>query len=241
MSRTDEAKAIALKYFNDAMDKAVGIARPAILAHIRQSQRAHPGATPDEIIRILENRYTGAVATSGGAVGATAAAPAVGTGAALALGAGDATFFTTATAFYVFSLAEVYGIPIDELERRRTLLLGVILGDLGSTTVTKTAGKTAPHWAKNIIKGIPTSTLKKINKVLGHNFITKYGTKQGVLVLGKAVPFGLGAVIGSAGNAAVSRATIASARRAFGPAPTEWPAELHPDNAHGHHSEDKSA
>jgi hypothetical protein len=238
MSRRDETKAVALKIFNEAMDKAVGIARPAVLAHIRQSQRAHPGATPREVVRVLENRYTAAVATSGGAVGATAAAPGVGTGAALALGAGDATFFTTATAFYVFSLAEVYGIPIDELERRRTLLLGVILGDLGSQTVTKTAGKTAPHWAKNIVKQIPTSTLKQINKVLGRNFITKYGTKQGVLVLGKTIPFGLGAVIGSAGNAAVSRATIASARRAFGPAPTDWPPDLHPNQAHGSHAED---
>lgn len=241
MNRRDETKAIALRVFNEAMDKAVGIARPAILAHIHQSQRAHPGATPEEIVRILENRYTAAVATSGGAVGAVAAAPGVGTGAALAMGAGDATFFTTATAFYVFSLAEVYGIPVDELERRRTLLLGVILGDLGSSTVTQTAGRTAPHWARSIIKSIPTSSLRQINKVLGRNFITKYGTKQGVLVLGKTMPFGLGAVIGSAGNAAVSRATIASARRAFGSAPEQWPAELHPDNAHGLHAEAESA
>ena len=44
------------------------------------------------------------------------------------------------------------------------------------------------------------TAINKANKVLGPRFITKYGTKQGVLVLGKQVPMGIGAVLGGGGN-----------------------------------------
>lgn len=49
------------------------------------------------------------------------------------------------------------------------------------------------------------------------NFVTKYGTKQGVLVLGKVLPFGFGAAIGMTGNAAMSRMVVRTTRSAFGP------------------------
>jgi hypothetical protein len=59
--------------------------------------------------------------------------------------------------------------------------------------------------------------------VLGPRFITKYGTKQGALVLGKQIPFGIGAVIGGGGNHVFGRLTIASAHKIFGAEPDEWP------------------
>lgn len=64
------------------------------------------------------------------------------------------------------------------------------------------------------------SAIHSANRVLGPRFITKYGTKQGLLVLGRQVPFGVGAVIGAGGNATLGRATVLAARNAFGPPPT---------------------
>lgn len=67
--------------------------------------------------------------------------------------------------------------------------------------------------------------------VLGKNFITKYGTKQGIIVLGRVAPFGIGAVIGGGANAALAALAVRAARRAFGPAPESWPEpepESHP-------------
>ena len=65
-----------------------------IHAHVESLRRKHPQATPEEVIRLLEKEYLLVVQGTGGAVGATAAAPAVGTGVALALTASDvATFF----------------------------------------------------------------------------------------------------------------------------------------------------
>ncbi len=72
---------------------------------------------------------------------------------------------------------------------------------------------------------MPLSTIKQINKVLGRNFVTRYGTTQGILVLGKVVPFGIGAVIGGGANLLIAETTVRTTRHAFGPAPTVWPAE----------------
>jgi hypothetical protein len=63
------------------------------------------------------------------------------------------------------------------------------------------------------------STIRQINRVLGRNFVTKYGAKQGVLVLGKALPFGAGAGIGAGGNLAFGMLTVRTTRLAFGPVP----------------------
>lgn len=35
-------------------------------------------------------------------------------------------------------------------------------------------------------------TINNVNKALGPRFITKYGTREGLLVLGKQIPLGLG-------------------------------------------------
>ena len=66
------------------------------------------------------------------------------------------------------------------------------------------------------------SQINRINRVLGPRFITKYGTKQGVIVLGRALPFGIGVCIGAGGNYAIARGVVAATRRAFGPPPNEF-------------------
>ncbi|MFD7648604.1 hypothetical protein ACWEPO_13420 [Streptomyces albidoflavus] len=69
---------------------------------------------------------------------------------------------------------------------------------------------------------MPTATLRQINKVLGRNFVTKYGTRQGIVVLGRVAPFVIGAVIGGGANAALASLAVRAGRRAFGPAPEQW-------------------
>ena len=59
--------------------------------------------------------------------------------------------------------------------------------------------------------------------MLGHNFVTKYGTKQEILIIGKQAPVAIGAAIGAGGNAFFGYGVVKSARRAFGRAPDQWP------------------
>lgn len=203
------------------LDRAIEVQQPLIAGHVAKLRVKHPQKSAAELCRLLEKQYLAAVTGSGAAVGAAAATPGVGTAASLAMSAGETVASFEATALFALSVAELHGVQLVEIERRRTLLLSLLLGEGGSTFVSKAAGRTGSHWAKQIISNIPIAQITKINKVLGRNFITKYGTKQGLLVLGRAVPFGLGAGIGAAGNAAVGWGVVKGVRRAFGDLPSD--------------------
>jgi len=130
--------------------------------------------------------------------------------------------FLEVSTLFILAVAEVHGVRIDDPERRRILVLTVLLGDSGAHFVEKAAGRTGKHWGKLLTDAIPMPTIIKINKHLGAQFITKYGTKRGIIVLGRLAPFGIGALIGGAGNAVFGRTVVAGARRAFGPLDERW-------------------
>ena len=44
------------------------------------------------------------------------------------------------------------------------------------------------------------SRLRAINAAAGRTVVTKYGTKRGVVALGRALPIGIGSVIGGGTN-----------------------------------------
>jgi hypothetical protein len=63
------------------------------------------------------------------------------------------------------------------------------------------------------------SAVLKANKVLGPRFITKYGTKHGILVLSKQIPLGLGIGVGAFSSHMIGRTIVRTARKVFGPVP----------------------
>lgn len=213
----------------DLLDKAIDLQTPLVRKNIARARQRNPEATPAQVIRNLERMYVSALTGTGAAVGGTAAAPGVGTGLALALSAGETLSSLELSALFALSVAEVHGVPIDEVERRRTIVMGVMLGGSGSTTITKVAERTGQHWGRQVVAKVPVETLRQINKILGRNFVTKYGTKQGIIVLGRVAPFGIGAVIGGGANAALATLAVRAARRAFGPPPTAWPPQPLPE------------
>ncbi|GAA1945196.1 hypothetical protein [Agromyces allii] len=204
------------------LDKALTFQAPMTDRHIARIRVNRPDATPEQVVKRLNVELRAATIAGGVGVGAAAAAPAVGTGVALAISGGEAIAFLNATVLYILARAEVQGIRVDDIERRRTLVMAILLGDLGAKSVTQVAERTGQHWARQLVSKIPMSQIKAANKVLGHNFITKYGTKQGIIVLGKVVPFGIGAVIGGAANALASQGVITASNLAFGDIRLSW-------------------
>lgn len=219
---TEPTSAERQNLLRSALDKALHVQGVAVDKNIARARQRHPDAIPAEVIRTLERMYRSALTGTGTAVGAAAAVPGVGTGTALVLSGGEFLSTLELTALFVLSLARIHGIPLDELERRRTLVVGIMLGGSGAETIPKIAERTGKHWAKEIIARVPVSKLRQINKVLGPNFITKYGTKQGIIVLGRVVPFGIGAIIGGGANLMLAETSIRASRRAFGPPPESW-------------------
>jgi hypothetical protein len=205
------------------LDRAIETQSPLVRKNIARARQRNPEATPAQVVRNLERMYVSALTGTGAAVGATAAAPGVGTGVALALSTGEALSSLELSALLALSIAEIHGVPIDEIERRRTIVMGILLGRTGSTTIARVAERTGQHWARQVVTLVPAETLRQINAVLGRNFVTKYGTKQGIIVLSRVTPFGIGAVIGGGANAAMATLTVRAGRRAFGPPPAYWP------------------
>ncbi|GAA4719627.1 hypothetical protein GCM10023216_05370 [Isoptericola chiayiensis] len=205
------------------LTKAVTIPSAAIHRHVDSVRRRNPEADPAGVIRILEKEYLTLVATAGGAVGAAAAAPAVGTGAAAALTTSDiATFFASSAAFSL-AVADVHGVPIDDVQRRRALLLASVLGESGARDVEKAAAGSQLAWGKVLLTSMPQTTLKRVNKVLTHQFLKKQLAKQGTLALGRMIPFGVGAVVGFAGGRALGHGVVGQSRSAFGAPPDHFP------------------
>jgi hypothetical protein len=199
-----------------ALGRAIEVQTPLASGHVARLRRRMPGASADEIVHALEKRYLASVCTMGVAAGGAAAAPGIGTTASLALALTEISTFLETTTLFALAVADVRGVRIPDLERRRSLVLAILLGESGSRIVEKTAGRTGAHWGAKLAAGVPAEVIGRINRVLGRNFVTKYGAKHGVLALGRVVPFGVGAAIGGAGNAALGYNSIRAARRAFG-------------------------
>jgi hypothetical protein len=205
-----------------ALEKAIAIQQSPVAGYVARLRRVRHNATPAEIVAVLEKQYLGTVTGTGAAVGGVAAAPGVGTVAALALTGGETALFFQTTALFALAVAEVHGIRVEELERRRTLVLAIALGDNGAMLVEKMAGRTGQHWGELLPDAIPLSSITAINKTLGRWFLSRYGRKQGMLVIGRIAPFGIGAAIGAAGNRAFGRVVVDTSQRVFGPAPAHF-------------------
>lgn len=205
-----------------ALDKALEIQRPVVLGYLERIRASHPDATPADVIAQLERRYRVAVIGIGGASGAAAAVPGVGTATSLATGAAEIAGFVTATAMYVLAIAELHALPLSDPELRRALVLAVLVGE-GAEIAIEGAAERTTHWAQVITRSNNKEKIAGINTRLAHLLLTRFGARQGVLLFGRAIPLGVGAGIGAVGNAALARMAIASARRAFGPAPATFP------------------
>jgi hypothetical protein len=223
----------ANRFVVSGIDRMLTVQRPAVLAHLHSIRAHNPDATPQEVIRILERRYLTAVTTGGALVGASAVIPAVGVGASLALSTVETGGFLEASALFAQSVTEVHGIAVDDPDRARTLVMTLILGSAGSDLVKQLASQatgTGPvrtkFWGEMVTKSLPQAAMGQIADRLKKTFIKRFAVTQGTNIVGRAIPFGIGAVVGGTGNNLLGRQIIRSSREAFRDAPAEFPAVL---------------
>ena len=186
-------------------------------------------------MRILERRYLAAVTTGGAAVGATAVIPGIGTGVTLVLSGVETAGFLEATALFAQSVAEVHGIAIDNPERARALVMTLMLGNEGIDLVRQFAGQASgggiarnAYWGELITNTMPKALMGTVVDRLRHVFIKQFAVRGGAGIIGKAIPFGIGAAIGGAGNHILGRRVLQQSRLAFGAPPPVLPLELEP-------------
>jgi len=211
-----------VRVVDEALVKAVTIPSTTVHAHVESLRRRNPEASPERLVHLLEKEYLRVVGTAGGAVGVAAAAPAVGTGVAMALTAGDIATFFGASAAFTLAVASVHGIEIEDVERRRALLMTSILGESGAKAVADAVELRNVSAARALLTRLPLGTVKKVNMTLTRRMVRHQVGRQTGLMLGRMVPYGIGAVIGFAGGRALGRQVVRGARAAFGPPPATY-------------------
>lgn len=185
-----------------AVDKAVQLRwEPAL------RNAASTTGTVQQRVAQLSRAFARELATLGAATGGVAAVPGAGTGTALATSAAELGWFTARSADLILAIAAVHGYTEPSIEERRMWLLSVLaFGDGASKMATQFAGEAAKGLGKRAMARVPAETLRSFNRAIGRTLVTKYGTKRGVVALGTALPFGIGAAIGGSANYALTRA-----------------------------------
>jgi hypothetical protein len=215
------------------LDKLLSVQRPVVVRHVRSLRRRHKKASPEKLIRILEREYLTAVTTGGAAVGASAVVPGVGWGVSLALSGVETAGFLEASALFAQSVTEVHGIAVTDPDRARALVMAMMMGAPGATLVRQFAGEalgTAParsaFWGELVTQKLPKAAISGLTESVRKSFVRRFAATQTATVIGRAVPFGIGAVVGGTGNHLLGRKVVTSARSAFGPAPDVFVVDL---------------
>ena len=200
-----------------ALDKAIAIPASRIEERVARMRRDRPGADAAELVEMAASRFRRDAGLSSGAVGASAAIPAISTGAAAALTVGQSAAFIASAVTYVLTVAEIQGVHVVDTERRRALVLSALLGKEGSEAVQGQLGLSSMFWAAQLLMQMPLPSVKSINAHLIKRVAKRSAAKGGALALGRLLPFGIGAAIGWKGGRALANQVIEGAQAALGP------------------------
>ena len=217
------------------LSRLLSVQRPVALAYVRSLRRRHPDATPEELITIIRRHYLALTTSGGAAVGATAAVPGLGTTAALGVAGAETAGFLEGTALFAQAISEIHGLPVADAKRANALVLGLMLGKDGKNLVQKFSKQNGGvesmfgSWGATVTKQLPTPLVDLLVRKLRKTFIRKFATRAGGSLVGRLLPFGVGAVIGAVVNGQMARKIADESKEAFGAAPTVFPIETDPE------------
>ena len=84
------------------------------------------------------------------------------------------------------------------------------------------------YWGELVTNSLPKAIMGPVVDRLRSVFIRQFAVRGGAGIIGKAIPFGIGAAIGGIGNNVLGRRVLAQSRLAFGQPPMILPVELEP-------------
>ena len=191
------------------------------------------GVTHEQKLIAVRKHFQREVVGLGTATGAVAALPGAGTATAIGVGLADIGWITVRNADVIFTVAALHGHTQAEVEERTAWVLAVLVfGDAAAASFEALARELS----KKAASVATSATMKKMNKAMAKKVFKSYGTKKGVLAVGKALPFGVGAVFGGVSSSRALKAVIHDADLFFGQIPRHTPIvhmELDPPPATG--------
>lgn len=208
-----------------SLDRAVKMQASTIERYIDFLRSRNPEASPAEIQRLLDKHFRNLATGTGAGVGATAAVPGIGFFLGAAAISAESLVFLDAAAFYTVASAHLRGVDIRDPERRRALILVILLGSKGSAIADTLVGdlegtKKLPSAAA--LSRFSAGRLTEVNSRLMRVALKQLTKKMGASWLGKMVPFGIGAVLGTIANRKLAGRVIANAQTSLGAPPANF-------------------
>ncbi len=216
------------------LDRVLSIQRPLVLAHIRSIRLRNPQASPAEIIRILERRYLAAVPP----VEPRSARPLSSRASARVSRSHSPAWRRSAS--WSPQLCSRSRSPRCMGSRSRTGSRQSAGDDADARQGGRRPGRTARRAGGRarreqvVVLGrarhevTPPRRRRTSRRPAQSMFVKQVRCKGGASVIGKALPFGIGAAIGGAGNNILGRRVLTTSHKAFGAAPIDLPLELEP-------------
>lgn len=208
-----------------AGDAVLGAVDKSVTSRWAAAQRraaATTGVDTASRVREVKRAFRAELSMAGAAAGATSAVPAVTTPAAVVVGIAEISWSTVRLADMIMTVAAVHGHDKASVQERRAWVLAVLAyGDGAAASFTKFAREASKGLGAKAAKKIPNAVLVAVNRAMGRTIVTKFGTKRGVVALGRLMPFGIGAGIGYGLNFALVEQVARHANRFFSQLPVE--------------------
>lgn len=213
--------------FISAVDKAVHLQTSSIRAYVDWLRRQNPDASPAEIQKTMDKHLKNTVTGTGAGVGATAAVPGIGLVTGAAAVAGESVLFLDLAAFYAVASAYLRGVDIDDPERRRAIVLTLLMGSKGIAIVDAILGDDATTIpGKSTLAKFSGPTLTQTNNVLERMAMRSLNKQMRRAWLGKLMPLGIGAIAGTTANRKLADGVIENEHDALGAVPAGFATPL---------------
>lgn len=213
--------------FINAVDKAVHLQTSSIRAYVDWLRRQNPDASPAEIQKTMDKHLKNTVTGTGAGVGATAAVPGIGLVTGAAAVAGESVLFLDLAAFYAVASAYLRGVDVDDPERRRAIVLTLLMGSKGIAIVDAILGDDATTIpGKSTLAKFSGPTLTQTNNVLERMAMRSLNKQMRRAWLGKLMPLGIGAIAGTTANRKLADGVIENEHDALGAVPAGFATPL---------------
>lgn len=217
--RIAEESGPAAKVLIAALDRAAHMQSSVIIKWVDWVRSRNPEDTPEQIQERLDKQFRNIATGSGLGAGAAAAVPGIGFFVGAATVGAESLLFLDVATVYALGSAHLRGADITEPERRKTLILISLIGSAGTAIVDAAIGKESPM---AIVSRTSVTNLKATNKQLFNMALKQVSKRVKWAWLGKLLPMGVGAVIGSTANRKIANKVIGHVHSSLGPLPERF-------------------
>lgn len=206
----------------DIVDAMIDIPNDAIEEKVNKLRLENPNATPADLADKVTRQFRKLAANTSGAAGAAAAVPGLGTAAAFGVSSAQLVGFVGEAGYYVLTMARIHGIPTDDIDKRRLLVLTALMGEQGAEIATSQFGFSTLTALKGYATDIQRQTIKRVNRTLAKRAGKQAAKKGASATIGRMMPFGIGAALGWIIGRSMAGNVIEGVQHALGEPPATF-------------------